>query len=388
MATAAAAATRAARKLIVGCGSNVVDAFYPVRKLPHPGDKAYFAKEKYLDAAIVGGVTLNHLSWARALGAPTGLLALQGDDDHGRQIRATMAALGVSSEHVRVSPGHTTSVSMVFVEESGERTIIMAPASTSQMDGPRVAAEFTAAVRGAAMLTTEISQVPLSGVEALLDTAAGAGVLSLLDVDVTPAIASGAARLGTLDQVRSVVRKAGVLKLTASAAGELLALASGAPLESKLEHVAAQLRDAFGSRLCVVTDGSRGSALAVAPPPGSVGGGSAGRKAASSCAVVVPIYSGVTQKDATGAGDAFFGGVIAGIHAWGLPTDAAGLERLGRVAAATGAACVEVLGALPVAGVSARRVVELNPDCAGLVDAAAALTAGASGAAQSASVLR
>jgi sugar/nucleoside kinase (ribokinase family) len=52
-----------------------------------------------------------------------------------------------------------------------------------------------------------------------------------------------------------------------------------------------------------------------------------------------------------GAGDAFFGGVIASVHAWGFPTSADTLLRIGRVAAASGAACVEVVGALPVPGV-------------------------------------
>lgn len=52
-----------------------------------------------------------------------------------------------------------------------------------------------------------------------------------------------------------------------------------------------------------------------------------------------------------GAGDAFFGGVIASLHMWGFPTSETGLDRVGRVAAASGAACVEVVGALPVPGV-------------------------------------
>lgn len=166
--------------------------------------------------------------------------------------------------------------------------------------------------------------------------------------------------------MRSCVRKATVLKLTASAAGELLSLVSSAKLESRLENVAMQLADAFGSRVCVVTDGSRGSALAL-------GKWAAGAGAERS--VVVPIYQGVTQKDATGAGDAFFGGLVAGLHAWGFPSSVQGLDRVGKVAAAAGAACVEVLGALPVPGVSDKRVVSLNSDCAALVEAAHALTA-------------
>ncbi len=82
-----------------------------------------------------------------------------------------------------------------------------------------------------------------------------------------------------------------------------------------------------------MTDGGHGLGIALGgddgtiPPP-----------------VFVPAFAGVVQVDTTGAGDAAFGGVIASLHARGLPVDAAGLERMGRVAAAAGAACVEVQG--------------------------------------------
>jgi hypothetical protein len=64
-----------------------------------------------------------------------------------------------------------------------------------------------------------------------------------------------------------------------------------------------QLADAFGARMCVVTDGSRGSALALGrkgahgAANATATGGSGGKVEA----VKVPIYKGVTQKDATGA---------------------------------------------------------------------------------------
>lgn len=339
----ASSAGRPQPRLVLGSGSNVVDIFFPVRQLPKPGDKQYYAAETCSTDVVVGGVTLNHGSWARALGAPFGLMALQGTDANGAMIRAKLQELGVNTEHVRVSPEYSTSVSHIQLDEgSGERTILMAPASTSRLVAGKMSAEFGAAVATrACAVTTEISQVPLSGVQVLLDGAAAAGVPSFLDVDVTPATATGPARLGTMDELAACVRRATVLKLTASAAGELLALvAPGAALEASLENVARQLADACGSAMCVVTDGSRGSALAL--------GRGAGRAPA---AVRVPIYSGVTQRDATGAGDAFFGGVVAAFHGWGLPSGGDDLERMGRVAAAAGAACVEVIGALPVPGV-------------------------------------
>jgi hypothetical protein len=130
--------------LILGCGSNVMDLFFNVRSLPGPGEKQYFAGTNVLSASVVGGlfpivhvlcweprrvqsmnrarcvvagVTLNHLAWAAALGARTGLLALQGDDEYGKQIRATMDDLGVSRQFVQHGPQFNTSVSHVFLDE-------------------------------------------------------------------------------------------------------------------------------------------------------------------------------------------------------------------------------------------------------------------------------
>jgi len=291
--TAAAAAAGLANRLVLGSGSNVVDIFARTRKLPMPGDKAYFADEKIVSGTVVGGVTLNHLSWARVLGAPTGLLAYQGVDSHGDTIRAKMRELGVDTRFVRAHADYSTSVSHILLDPSGERTIIMAPASTSRLTGDNMARDFGSAVRDAAMITTEISQLPLSGVQFLLDSAKRASVPSLLDVDVVPEVAVGPAQLGSLDELRRAVTSATVVKLTAGAAPDLLRLVgiSAAP-EKSLDSLAAQLADALGCKVCVVTDGARGSSLAVARDPTS------GRKVGAG--IFVPVYPGVKQVDATG----------------------------------------------------------------------------------------
>lgn len=340
--------------LILGCGSNVVDVFFWVRQLPKPGEKAYFSDEGITCGTVVGGVTLNHLSWARALGAPTGLLALQGDDANGRKIRSKLDELGVATEHIRVSSEYSTSVSHILIEPSGERTIIMAPASTSRMTGELMAREWASVVAGASMVTTEVSQLPLSGVQFLLNAARAAGIPSAIDVDVTPSIATGAARLGSIAELRAALSTATVVKGTASAAEELLflfdkqagggsgpaAASSPLPAVKSIEDMAARLGAAVGAQLCVLTDGAHGAGFAALP--------SGSQRPAT---LYVPAYKGANQVDATGAGDAFFGGLVAGIAAKGIPREVAQLDWLGRMAACAGAACVEVLGALPVPGV-------------------------------------
>ena len=120
-------------------------------------------------------------------------------------------------------------------------------------------------------MTTEISQVPLSGVEALLDLALLANIPSLLDVDVPPSVATGAAALGDMDTLRRCIEKCTVLKPTLESAQELLALAgedSGEDSgegsgEGGSDAVALAVQKAFGKSMVVVTDGSRGCALAV-----------------------------------------------------------------------------------------------------------------------------
>ena len=343
------------RSLIVGCGSNVIDLYYPLAAIPKAGTKGYFANRLVpLAASPAGGVTLNHLAWAAALGAPTGLMALQGEDEYGATIRRVMDELGVSTEHVHVDPTFSTSVSHILLSESdGERAILMAPASSGTIDEAAVEHYFLGAVESSAMVTTEISQIPLSGVQRLLRAARERGVPSLLDVDVPPSVAMTEAELGDEETLLSCMRLCDVLKPTRESAVELLVMighSDAATIEAlSTTELATQLRDAFDASLVAITDGSAGSALAVEGLE----------------AVLVKPYGGVTQIDSTGAGDAYFGGMIASIHRWGLPSAAGGceaLERIGAVASAAGAACCETMGALPMAdGSSSARMVALAP---------------------------
>ena len=329
---------------VVGCGSNVVDRFFRVRAIPKPGEKGFFASPtRILEDSIVGGVTLNHLAWAAQLKVPAGLMALQGDDASGALIRQAMCDLEVSANHVQVDPAYTTAESYVILQEDGERSIIMASGGTSEIDAEVVDRHFAAPARAASIVTTEISQVPLSGVLALLHAARAGGAVSVLDVDVQPSVAVDEARLGSMDEVLACARTADVLKPAKHAAEELLAelepsLASEIAQMSALE-LAQELRNATDARLVALTSGGAGCALATA-----------------SESVVVAPFALDRVVDATGAGDAFLGGLVAGLYQL-LVTEgrdfassndeALPLRDLATLANATGAACCGTLGALP-----------------------------------------
>lgn len=287
---------------IVGCGSNVVDRFYRLKAIPKLGEKGYFASPTtILETSVVGGVTLNHLSWAAQLGVPVSGLFLQGDDAAGNMIRDSMDELGVDRSRVQVDSEYTTAESFILLQGDGERSIIMASGATSQITDDVVTKNFEAAVKSARIMSSEISQVPLSGVSRLLSVAKDSGVLSVLDVDVQPSVAIAEAELGSLAELQECVLNADVLKPAKHAAVELIACLDPS-VRTSVEgmnnlELAARLRDLTGAKLVALTSGKEGCSLATDDNEISV----------PSCAIA-------SVTDATGAGDAFLGGLLAGLY--------------------------------------------------------------------------
>ena len=142
---------------------------------------------------------------------------------------------------------------------------------------------------------------------------------TFLDVDLPPSEA--VPTLGTDAELAQALSLADVLKPTAAAAR---ALAGDGPLPDLARRLWR------GRRLVGITDGANGSVVCD------------GRDVVETPAFLVPVI------DTTGAGDAWFGGLIAGMSR-GLP-----LPQLARLANACGAACVEAYGAVPGPGAAAR----------------------------------
>ncbi|ETO29099.1 2-dehydro-3-deoxygluconate kinase, partial [Reticulomyxa filosa] len=96
----------------------------------------------------------------------------------------------------------------------------------------------------------------------------------------------------------------------------------------KISDVAYEFQSLFGNKLVGITDGKRGSVFINKEKH----------------VVYVDALSGITQVDSTGAGDAFFGGMLSYLFQHGIPTNKDQIQQLGHVARAVGAACVESLG--------------------------------------------
>jgi arabinose-5-phosphate isomerase len=311
---------------LVGIGSMVVDLIYRTPRIIGSEEKIALGRYETGEAVkrLVGGVTLNHLSWASLLGLNVGIFGKQGDDELGRFLRAGMDGYCID-KHLTLD-GSSSSFAHIFVDPDGSRAIYMSPAATGETTGEYLRAEHADYIRAARVLTTEISQLPLDAVVAALEIACEAKVTTVLDVDIPRSDAIKL--LGSEADFERALRFADYLKPSKAAVNEITG-------ESDALRAAKILRERYGARAVIVTDGERGCAIA-----------------SDQMNDRIPAYR-LKATDTTGAGDAFLGGMIAGLH-YGLEW-----PDILKLANACGAACCEISGATPDLSRSRARILEL-----------------------------
>jgi ribokinase len=304
-----------------GCGSMVVDLFHRTPRIIGAEEKILLDSDSETPAveAAVGGVTLNHLGWARVLGLRTGIFGKMGDDSNGKILRTGMERLGI--EHHLTLDGSASSFAAIFLDRQGNRAIYMMRGAAAELTPNEIRKRHGAFIRRAQIVSTEISQLPLATVVAILSFARKNEIPTVLDVDVPPSDACPG--LGNRAQLENALKLATYLTPAKAAARELVDARE--PL-----RIAGKIRQRYGSKAVIMTDGAAGCVVA-----------------AEGVAKQIPAFK-VKQVDATGAGDAFLGGVLAGLR-WGLPW-----EAIGRLANAAGAVCVTRVGAFP-AGIKLRK---------------------------------
>jgi sugar/nucleoside kinase (ribokinase family)/D-arabinose 5-phosphate isomerase GutQ len=301
---------------VVGCGSMVVDLFYRTPRIIR-ADEKILLRAHTASAAIertqVGGLVLNHLGWARILGLKTGIFGKMGDDRNGEFLRDGMDRLGI--RHHLTFDGTASAFATIFVDANGDRAIYMARGATGELTPAEVRSRHGAFIRRANLVSTEISQLPLRTVLAILLFARTHSIPTILDVDVPPSDAIGS--IGTRAELERALKLATWLKPSKAAAREIAGNGRD-PLK-----IADAIRAKYGNRAVIITEGDKGCSIA-----------------ARDTSLRVPAFK-VKQVDSTGAGDAFLAGICAGLRL-GLPWD-----KIGRLANAAGAVAVTRLGAFP-----------------------------------------
>jgi len=314
---------------VVGCGSMVVDQFYRAPRIITADEKTILRAHDAggtVERTQVGGLVLNHLGWARVLGLSAGIFGKMGDDRHGEFLRSGMDRFGIA-QHLTLD-GSASSFATVIVDSRGDRAIYMARGATAELRPEEISRRHGAFIRRAHIVSTEVSQLPLPTVNAILSFARRHSIPTVLDVDL-PA-ADAAQMLGTHADLERALKLATILKPSKAVAASLADSRNGDPLK-----MAEKIRSKYGSRAVIITMGDRGCAIA-----------------ARDAALKVPAFR-VKQVDATGAGDAFLAGILAALR-WKLPWEAAGL-----LANACGAVCIRRLGAFPERFELRREIVDL-----------------------------
>lgn len=232
--------------------------------------------------SLPGGKGANQAYAAARLGARVAMLGRLGDDDLGRQLQKNLASAGCDVSGVLVTEGCTTGIALIFVDDSGQNSIVIVAGANGRLSTEDIAASAKL-FDGAGTVLLQL-ETPLATVAAAARAARRAGARVILDPAPAPAAALPAELLANVDILTPNETEAAIL------AGE-------APRRMNAEEafaVAQRLR-ASGPATVIVKLGDQGVALMAAE--GSH---------------VLPAPK-VTAVDTTAAGDVFNGALAVAL---------------------------------------------------------------------------
>ncbi|MCI0143649.1 ribokinase [Arthrobacter bambusae] len=290
---------------VIVLGSINADTSYRMTALPAPGETVLASTT----SASPGGKGANQAIAAAAAGAVTRMVGMVGDDSEAAAQVAALALRGVDTGSVATRRGAATGRAVVFVDDSGENSIVVLPGANDLLDGD-VAATGLASISTGDVLVLQ-NEVPADANRAAARLARSLGAMVIWNA--APAPTAAADLVHDIDLLvvneHELRQISGILGIEATAEG---------PGNSALGALLAECARALDTE-----------AICTLGPDGAIfcADGLSGR---------VPAPK-VRAVDTTAAGDTVVGYLAA--HA-GLPME----ERL-RLAAAAGALAVTVVGA-------------------------------------------
>jgi ribokinase/sulfofructose kinase len=115
---------------ILAVGGVDVDLVMRVDRLPGHGEKVMGD----FVGRLPGGTVANFACATAALGMRVASLSTIGGDDFGQRVLAGFDEFGVSTEHVLVYPAAETHFTVILIEPSGERSIVVVPMLKEKYD--------------------------------------------------------------------------------------------------------------------------------------------------------------------------------------------------------------------------------------------------------------
>ncbi|WP_421445997.1 ribokinase [Agrobacterium tumefaciens] len=250
-------------------GSNMVDLITYVNRMPGPGETL----EAPAFEMGCGGKGANQAVAAARLGADVMMVTRVGDDVFGDNTIRNLESFGVDTRHVVKVAGKSSGVAPIFVEQSGENSILIVKGANTDLL-PAEVDKAAADLKQCGLILMQM-EVPVETVYHTIELAAQNGIETILNP--APAAAN-------LDPER--IRQVTFLVPNESE----LALLSGLPTETDEAIItAARSLIARGIRTVIVTLGGRGARMITS----------------DEIVNIEPVK--VTPKDTTGAGDAFIG---------------------------------------------------------------------------------
>ncbi len=250
-------------------GSNMVDLITYVDRMPGPGETL----EAPTFEMGCGGKGANQAVAAARLGAEVMMVTRVGDDVFADNTIRNLASFGVDTRHVVKVAGKSSGVAPIFVEQSGENSILIVKGANADLL-PVEVDKAAGDLKECGLILMQM-EVPVETVYHTIELAAKNGIETILNP--APAAAN-------LDPER--IRQVTFLVPNESE----LALLSGLPTDTDEDIVsAARSLIARGIRTVIVTLGGRGARMITS----------------NEIVNIEPVK--VTPKDTTGAGDAFIG---------------------------------------------------------------------------------
>lgn len=268
-----------------------------------------------------GGAPCNMLAMAQKLGAQTSFIGQVGNDQFGYQLKETIKTLGIDTSQLLLSDRYPTTLAFVHLDDDGERSFSFYRdyCADLMLDFNAINLDHLKRTKilhfGSLSFTSDPS---LTAVIKVLDYAKSQGILITYDPNYRPALwkSKGLAK----ERMLMGLKYADILKVSEEEAY----LLSG---EEDLELAAKALYH-YDIQLICITLGHKGSYYYSANGSRIIGG-----------------YESDVM-DTTGAGDAFFGGVVYHLlsHDFNLSNDV--LEQALRLGNACASLVIEKLGGM------------------------------------------
>lgn len=294
---------------VIVCGSCVVDVLVRPVSLDAPIGGGQLVRTEPL-LLTTGGIVSNAGTTLARLGMRSTAFTYVGNDEWAGVIRSRYEAEGINTSHLMTHESAPSSTTAVLIDPSGERSFLHAVGAPKLLKKEVFLSQLDFFSQSRAMLLGYYPLLPnlLADLAEVLAAIRATGCMTALD-----AAGDG----GTMEPLADCLPH---LDFYVPSFKE----ASHQTGETDPERIIAAYRSAGAKGLLGVKLGTRGSLLS--PKVGEL-------------LEIAPIAPPGDVVDTTGAGDCFFGGLLAGILR-GLS-----LAEAGQLAAACGAYCVTGLGA-------------------------------------------